>query len=60
MRISLLEVQNLVLLISTKRLHENDDSEAVTAFSKFATFWFAIGLSETFPITIRVGQNDDL
>ena len=50
MRISLLEVQNIVLMISTRRLRVNKDSEACNSISQIGHLLVRNGLSETFRV----------
>ena len=59
MRISLLEVQNIVLMISTRRLRVNNDSEACNSIFQIGHLLVRNGLRETFPVRSPECRFDD-
>ena len=59
MRISLLEVQNIVLMISTRRLRESDDSMACNSIFQIGHLLVRNGLGETFPVRSPGCRFDD-
>ena len=59
MKISLLEVQNIVLMISTRRLRESDDSMACNSIFQIGHLLVRNGLGETFPVRSPECRFDD-
>ena len=59
MKISLLEVQNIVLMISPRRLRENDDSMACNSIFQIGHLLVRNGLGETFPVRSPECRFDD-